>query len=162
MTEDTDSEKERAEKAEKAEKQRLLSELAAKGDFKKASKPTSENEDQEALGELFRQSVKLPDAIENEVTEEPLTAAGPVRPITRITHHEIKAMRAVTTADAEPIAVAQHKVGNFIIRGWDSFIASLKPKKLNCIDEGHECIHCGARFKGAVANDPKKQKVATS
>jgi hypothetical protein len=162
MTEDTESEKEKAEKAEKAEKQRLLSELAAKGDFKKVIKPTCEIEDQEALGELFRQSVKLPDAVEEEVLDEPLTKADPVRPITKITHHEIKAMRAVTTTDAEPLVVAQHKVGNFLIRGWDSFIASLKPTKLKCSDDSHECIHCGARFKGEIDKEPKKQKVATS
>jgi hypothetical protein len=162
MTEDKETEKEKSEKAEKAEKQRLLSELAAKGDFKKAKKPTSEIEDQEALGELFRQSVKLPDVCEEEIVEESLTEAAAVRPISKITHHEIKAMRAVTTADAEPMAVAQHKVGNFMIRGWDAFVASLRPKTLKCAADGHECIHCGARFGTETAKDPKKQKVATS
>ncbi len=143
MTDDTESEK---EKAEKAEKQRLLSELAAKGDFKKAVRPTSENEDQEALGELYRQSVKLPESAENEMHEEPLTETAPIRPITRITHHEIKAMRAVTSTEAEPVAVAQHKVGNFIIRAWDAFVSSLKPKTIKCAADAHACIHCVARF----------------
>jgi hypothetical protein len=162
MTGDTESEKEKAEKAEKAESQRLLSELAAKGDFKNFKKPTSEIEDQEALGELFRQSVKLTDVIDDEIIEEPLTEAGPIQPITKITHNQIKAMRAVTTADAEPIAVAQHKVGNFLIRGWDAMLAALKPKTLKCTQEGHECMHCGARFNSETVKDPKKQKVATS
>lgn len=163
--EDAESEKEKSEKAEKAEKQRLLSELAAKGDFKKAAKPTSDTEHQEALGELYRQSVKLPDTTEEEILQESLTEAAPPRPITKITHHEIKAMRAVTTAEAEPLEVAEqakHQVSNFIIRGWDSFVASLKPKKVQCSDSAHECIHCGAKFKGETIKEAPKQKVATS
>lgn len=170
MTEDIESEKEKAERlekerAEKAEKQRLLNELAAKGDFKKAVKPTTDSENQEALGELYRQAVKLPEVAEDDVLEESLTEAAPARPITKITHHEIKAMRAITATEAEPMIVAQqtqHRVGNFLIRIWDSFLASLKPKTGTCTEDGHECIHCGARFKTEATKDPSKQKVATS
>ncbi len=131
---------------ERAEKQRLLSELAQKGPFKKTALPRStEIEDPAALADLYRQSVGLPD----ETTEEPLTPDAAPRSISKITHYEIKAMKVKASTQEETSAKRQTQFANFFIRTWFGLTASFKPKadkRTRCQLHGHECAHCGAKF----------------
>ena len=105
----------------------------------------------DALHSLYRQAVHL--------AEEKPPYNGPSKPITRMTHNDLQAMKAGTIVEQEVKAPFKVTVANFAIRFWDELMLSFKPggdnRRLKCLDVGHECIHCGKQFAIEQAKDKK-------
>jgi hypothetical protein len=107
----------------------------------------------EALQSLYRQAVHL---------QEPEPEYQPESPITRMTHHQLQAMRAKTGTETEIKVPFKETVASFIIRSFDEFKQSFKksgsPRRAKCLDVGHECIHCGKQFAVEYKKDKDKDK----
>lgn len=112
-----------------------------------ATEPASA--DSEALHSLYRHAVHMPEP-------EP-EYLGPDQPITKMTHHELKAMRS-KSVETEVKVPFQTTFANFVIRSFDEFLQSFKRsteiRRPKCLDAGHQCVHCGKQF----AVEKKKEK----
>jgi hypothetical protein len=109
----------------------------------------AEDREAEALHSLYRQAVHL---------TEPEPVYAPDAPITKMTHSEIRVMRAKTGVEVEVKVPFKETVINFVIRTIDECLQTFRrageTRRRKCLDVGHECIHCGKRF----ALEPKKDK----
>lgn len=95
------------------------------------------------LQSIVNQLVKLP-----EDTPPP----KPVK-ITRITHHEISAMRS--TQSKMPAAKVEQKAkASALIQTFDAFMGLFKQqdRRSRCLIDGHECKHCGQIVKAQAVN----------
>lgn len=111
--------------------------------------PLPHTADSEALHSLYRHAVHMPEP-------EP-EYLGPDQPITRMTHHELKAMRS-KSVETEVKVPFQTTFANFVIRSFDEFLQTFKRstevRRPKCLDSGHQCVHCGKQF----AVEKKKEK----
>jgi hypothetical protein len=111
--------------------------------------PPAAAADSDALYSLYRQAVHMPEP-------EP-EYLGPDQPITRMTHHELKAMRS-KSVETEVKVPFQTTFANFVIRSIDellqTFRKSTEVRRPKCLDAGHQCVHCGKQF----AIEKKKDK----
>jgi hypothetical protein len=114
-----------------------------------AASDLAQEREVEALQSLYRQVVHLP---------EPEPEYQPDGPITKMTHNQLKAMKVKVAHEVEVKVPFKKTVANFVIRSFDelkqTFKSSSAPRRLKCLDNGHECIHCGKLF----AIDDKKDK----
>lgn len=118
----------------------------ASGDEDNLAPPDPEKD---ALHSLYKQAVHL--------TEPEPVYAGPETPITRMTQHELRAMRAKSGVEVEVKVPFKETVANFVIRSFDELMQTFRragERRLKCLDVGHECIHCGKQF----AIEPEKGK----
>jgi hypothetical protein len=115
----------------------LLKKKAA--DSHSESTPAGEvGPDHQELQSIVNNLVKLP---------EEAPAPKPVK-IARITHHEIKTMRA--TQSNMPAARVEQKVrASALIQTFDAFMGLFKQqeKRSRCLIDGHQCKHCGQIIK---------------
>lgn len=124
-----------------ADKQRLLEELKS-ASVSSTRLPALENpEHVEALHDLFGQVVGLPKDAEPEVK--------PKSP--RMTHNELKAMKVVSSKVQDPKVNVIQRVSQSLIQGWCAVqsLFSFTPRKTNaltCVQNGHECSHCGTKI----------------
>ncbi len=113
----------------------------------------AQDQEVEALQSLYRQAVHLP---------EPEPEYQPDGPITRMTHHQLQAMRSRTAVETEIKVPFKETVANFVIRSFDelkqTFKRSSAPRRRKCLDVGHECIHCGKQFAVEAKKDADKGK----
>ena len=115
-----------------------------KGNGKTEAAGSVSSADHEKLQEIVNHLVKLPE-------EEP--AVKPTK-ITRITHHEINAMR-VTQSKIPAMKVEQKNKSKSLIQTFDAFMGLFKhqEKRSRCLVDGHECKHCGQIVKVAEGSE---------
>lgn len=134
-----------------AEKQRLLAELEQNRPFQKKDRPRSkEIEDPNALAGLYRHTLGLTDE------QPPDTGATTPKHITKITHYEIKAMKVSAATQEQTSVKTKKRFADFVIRAWftiKSMFAHREDHRTRCQMEGHECLHCGARFSKVAEED---------
>ncbi len=118
-----------------------------------AASDLAQEREVEALQSLYRQVVHLP---------EPEPEYQPDEPITKMTHNQLKAMRVKVAHEVEVKVPFKETVANFVIRSFDElkqmFKSSSAPRRLKCLDVGHECIHCGKQFAIEDKKDKEKDK----
>jgi hypothetical protein len=116
-----------------------------------AASDLAQDREVEALQTLYRQVIHLP---------EPEREYQPDEPITRMTHNQLKSMRVKVAHEVEVKVPFKETVANFVIRSFDELKEMFKnnnaPRRLKCLDVGHECIHCGKQF--AIEDKKNKDK----
>ena len=124
-----------------ADKERLLKELKS-ASISSTRLPALENpEHVEALHDLFGQVVGLP--------KEAEVAVKPKSP--RMTHNELKAMKVVASKVQDPKINIAQRFSQTLIQTWCSIqsLFAFTPRKTNaltCVQNGHECSHCGTKI----------------
>ena len=112
----------------------------------------SEDAEQAALHSLYKKAVHLTD---------PEPEYHPDQPIAKMTHHELKAMRSKSVV-VEAKVPFKETFANSVIKSFDEFLQSFKktaePRRLKCLDTGHECIHCGKKFEIEDKTKSKSKK----
>jgi hypothetical protein len=119
----------------------LLKKLPADSDPEQARMAESEQDHQE-LQSIVNSLVKLP-----EETAPP----KPVK-VTRITHNQISAMR-VTQSNMPAAKIEPQAKHSTLIQTFDALLGWFRPqeKRSRCLNEGHECKHCGQIIKTEAA-----------
>ncbi len=105
------------------------------------------------LQKLVNQMVKLP-------SDEPDEHSAPPVPISKITHHQIAAMKSTVVAHTEA-KKAQPEDKSFMVSFFqflDDFKVMMMPeaKRTRCRLEGHECKNCGAHIN--FVEEPEEEK----
>jgi hypothetical protein len=152
------------ENNKQAEARRLLDAIRQKQEDKEAEeipilqKPVQwlVSEDAAQLQALVEQTR----GIKNQVEEKPKELLPDPESIDPISVEQIKVMRKANAAlKATPVFKTQHiaqRIYEFIIRAYFEALDFIKPsgRVKRCFLEGHQCLHCGAKFPATPAVPP--------